>query len=536
MPGSTRDSANHWWGLWQSSVWRWGRWPLLGFLVLRLLFWGLTFPNPDEAYYWLWGQHWDWSYYDHPGLQAWSQGLLTALLGRSQFVLRLPNLLSTILVVLTLHRITSYLYGPQARDRYWLVLLLVAASPLFFLFLALAWHDHWLIAFTLLSSFYFVRFADAYANDRSGATTDLMAAALFLGLAGLCKYTALLVGLSFAATLLSQRSLRHLYFDSRLYLALGLVVLVLFPIGVWNWQHDFLSWRFYGDRTSPAASDSLNWLQPLIFLSLCALILGPIQAWAIARQALLPTTITFPPRRTSVYPWLAWWLFGLSTGGFMALSLVSVALYYWNILAYPLLFPLLTDQFYGPTPAGLGWRWRPLAIAQGLGLFTAIGLICHYNLIPLTAGFTSADGDSAALYGWPQISTLVRDTADRLHHPLLLTTDYRSAGALAYSLHSSEVIALSGRLDQFDFWYRSTAMEGRDGVLLGESWHPICPAHLAMFDHTGPRETLEIRRFGQVLQTYTLVVGYGFHAGPPGFPLKPDYPLRFTTDGETCGS
>ncbi|MFM7219057.1 MAG: ArnT family glycosyltransferase [Nodosilinea sp.] len=531
----TRHTPDQQGGLWQSPVWRWGRWPLLGFLVLRLIFWGLTFPNPDEAYYWLWGQHWDWSYYDHPGFQAWGQGLLTTLLGRSRFVLRLSNLLSTTLVVVTLHRITTYLYGPQARDRVWLALLLVASSPLFFLFLALAWHDHWLIAFALLSSFYFVRFADAYAKDRSGATIDLMAAALFLGLAGLCKYTALLLGLSFAVSLLSQRSLRRLYLDPRLYLALGLVVIVLSPIGVWNWQHEFSSWRFYGDRTSPTASDSLHWLQPLVFLGLCALILGPIQAWAIARQALSPTADLSPLRRTSVYPRLAWWLFGLSTGGFMALSLVSVALYYWNILAYLLLFPLLTDQFYGATQAGVVWRRRPLAIAQGLGLFTAIALICHYNLIPLTAGFTRADGDSAALYGWPQISALVQETADRLHQPLLLTTDYRSAAALAYSLNSPEVIALSGRLDQFDFWYQSPTMEGRDGVLLGESWHPICPAHLAMFDHTEPGKTLEIKRFGQVLQTYTLVLGYGFHAGPAGFPLEPDYPLGYTTDGETCG-
>jgi hypothetical protein len=407
---------------------------------------------------------------------------------------------------------------------------------LFFLFLALGWHDHWLVTFTLLSSFYFVRFADAYAKDGSGRTTDLMAAALFLGLAGLCKYTALLVGLSFAATMLSQRSQRRLYLDPRLYLAVGLVILVLSPIGLWNWQHDFFSWRFYGDRTSPTASDSLHWLQPLVFLGLCALILGPIQVWAIARQALQPAAVTPPPRRPSVYPQLAWWLFGLSTGGFMVLSLVSVALYYWNILAYPLLFPLITDQFYELTRANLIGRRRPLAIAQGLGLFTAIALICHYNLIPLTAGFTRPDGDSAALYGWPQIGALVRKTAAPLHQPLLLTTDYRSAAALAYSLNNPEVIALSGRLDQFDFWYQSTTMEGRDGVLLGESWHPICPAHLAMFDHTEPGKTLEIKRFGQVLQTYTLVLGYGFHAGPAGFPLKPDYPLGFTTDGETCGS
>ncbi len=49
---------------------------LIAFLVLRLVFWFATFPNPDEAYYWLWGQHPGLSYYDHPPLQAWIQGLL----------------------------------------------------------------------------------------------------------------------------------------------------------------------------------------------------------------------------------------------------------------------------------------------------------------------------------------------------------------------------------------------------------------------------------------------------------------------------
>jgi 4-amino-4-deoxy-L-arabinose transferase-like glycosyltransferase len=530
-----RDPANRWWELWQSPVWRWGRWSLLGFLGLRLIFWGMTFPNPDEAYYWLWGQHWDWSYYDHPGFQAWGQGLLTALLGRSRLALRLSNLLSNIILVVTLYRITTYLYGPQARDRFWLVLLLLVASPLFFLFLALAWPDHWLITFSLLSSFYLVRFADTYVLNQRGSTADLMAAAGFLGLAGLCKYTALLLGLSFAVILLSQRSLRRLYLDPRLYLALGLLTLVLSPIALWNWQHDFFSWRFYMDRTSSTASDSVNWLQPLIFLGLCSLILGPIHTWAIARQAVQPASTPVHQRRASIYPKLAWCLFGLSTGGFMALSLVSAALYYWNILAYPLLFPLLSDQFYRPAQAGLDWRRRPVAIAQGLGLFTAMALILHYNLIPITAGFGPADNDTAALYGWSEISSLVRQATANLDRPLLLTTDYRSAAALAYSLNNPEVIALSGRLDQFDFWYQSDEMEGRDGLLLGETWHPICPAHLAMFDHTGAMETLEIRRFGQVLQTYTLILGYGFRAGPREFPLDPAYPLGFTTDGETCG-
>ncbi|MBU1304464.1 MAG: glycosyltransferase family 39 protein [Alphaproteobacteria bacterium] len=63
-------------------------------LALRLAVGLFAEPMGDEAYYWVWGQHPGWSYYDHPPLQAWVQGVTTALLGQSLFALRLPSLLA----------------------------------------------------------------------------------------------------------------------------------------------------------------------------------------------------------------------------------------------------------------------------------------------------------------------------------------------------------------------------------------------------------------------------------------------------------
>jgi hypothetical protein len=326
--------------------------------------------------------------------------------------------------------------------------------------------------------------------------------------------------------------------DRRLYLALALLALVLSPILIWNIQHDFFSFRFYRDRTA-GGGPSLNLLQPIVFLALCGLILGPIQSWSIGRllkkrgQTVLALPLPSSVARVSCYPALALWVFGLSTAAFTALSAVSTALFYWNILAYPLLFPLLSDQFYRPQGQKLV-RVGQMAIAQGLGLFTATALVIYYTVMPLGAFFGAVDPDGAALFGWPQIAQAMETQAATLNDPLLLTTDYRSASALAYSLNNPNVLAISGRLDQFDFWYDAPALDGRDAVLLGETWHPICPLHLAMFDRVEPGETVEVRRFGRVLQTYEIVRGYGFRAGPEGYPLRPDYPLGFTGDGERC--
>jgi hypothetical protein len=523
-----------WRTLFQSPVWRWGRWFLLAFLAVRLWFWGWAFPNPDEAYYWLWGQHPGFSYYDHPPFHAWIQGFFATLLGRSPWVLRLSNLVSNGILAVTFYRIGRYLYGDDGGDRLWLMVLLLASSPLFFLFLAMAWHDHWLVTFAVLSSFDFVRFVDGYRADGQGKSLHLYRSALFLGLAGLSKYNALFVGLGFVATLLSQRSLRRLFLDPRLYLAGGITALTLSPILIWNWQQGFASFQFYGERTSGGGSLTLNLGQMLVFLLLCGLILGPIHTWGLWQlgrrwQRGNPTFV-----QPSLYPVVAGWIFILSTGTFVALSLVSVALYYWNILAYPLLFPLLADRFYpqnGPFP--LRYPHQMIA-AQGLGLFAVAALTAHYTVIPLTALFGPADNDSAALFGWDSIAAAVTTQAEPLDNPLLLTTDYRSAGALAYQFDNPDVLSISGRIDQTDFWYNVERLDGRDAVLLGEDWHPICPAHLAMFERTGSPQTLTVQRLGRPIQTYHLVTGYGFRAQDIGAPLNPAYPLAFTTDGEHC--
>jgi len=510
MPGSQSPEPR--WLLWLS-----GTLGLLG--LLRLGFWLGAFPNPDEAYYWLWGQHWGWSYYDHPPFHAWVQGLFTALLGRSKLVLRLPNLLSTGVVVLTYRSILRYLYGANQPWIGWTLAVVVATSPLYFLFLAMAWNDHWLVTLALLSGYGLVRFLDGYLADDRGPTVYLYGSAVALGLAGLCKYNAALVAVGYGAVLLSQRRLRPLLRDGRLYGAVLLGLGILAPIALWNWQHEFYSLQFYMRRNVEAAGPSLNWWQPLVFVLLCGLILGPVQSWGLVRCARRPAST-----RSATYGAVAWAVFWSSTLPFTLLSLVAVANYYWNILAYGLLLPLVADR--------LTRSRRALAVASGLGVLVATALVGHYTVIPLTALGGSADNDTAALYGWPTVAAAVEAQRATLADPLLLTTDYRSASALAYQLNEPGVMALSGRTDQFDFWFDAPTQRGRDALLLGEQWHPICPAHLALFERTEPPIMIPVRRFGRVLQTYELVRAYGFSAPAP---LAEDYPLNFTTDGETCG-
>jgi len=506
-------------------------WPILTLLLgLRLIFWVGASPNPDEAYYWLWGQHPDWSYFDHPPFHGWVQGAFAAVLGRSHFILRLPNLITTGLLFWLYWVICHQLYEKQGRNAFWLTVLLVLTSPLFFLFLAIAWHDHWLILFGTAASYCLIRFL---AQDDLDAYGWLYGAGVLIGLAGLCKYLALILGIGFLVAIASKSQWRSLFRNGPLYGAIAIALLVMAPVFWWNMQHEFYSFQFYLGRSVQTDSSGIHWFGPVGFLLLSALIFGPVHT-ALTLQA---TQRGDPSRLGATYQRVAWIVFATSTGLLALLSLKAPVLYYWNILAYPLLLPLLAGVFFNPYRLTALRQRRVLKGAIALGILVATLLVVHFTVLPLSAVIAeTGDDDTRMVYGWSPVAEFVkRQAAVFSEVPLLLTTDYRSAAALAYVLNDPSVLAISGRIDQFDFWYDPAALDGRDAVLVGDRWHPICPTHLAMFDRTDPPESIEVRQLGTFIKTYMVVRGYGFQAqGETADPLSPDYPLAFTSDGERC--
>src|SRR5688572_8004653 len=63
--------------------------PLLGLaLVLRLVAMSVVPLIPEEAYYWMYAQHPQLSYFDHPPMVAWAIWLGTAILGDTELGVR----------------------------------------------------------------------------------------------------------------------------------------------------------------------------------------------------------------------------------------------------------------------------------------------------------------------------------------------------------------------------------------------------------------------------------------------------------------
>ncbi|MEO1126449.1 MAG: glycosyltransferase family 39 protein [Cyanobacteria bacterium J06639_16] len=505
-------------------------WLLLAcFGILRLWFWLTAFPNPDEAYYWLWGQHFDWSYYDHPPLLAWIQGSMSAVLGRSRFALRFPNLCTTLLFFYTQYRICRYLYGRQGKAAFWLMVMVVLASPLFFLFLALAWNDHLLISACLIAGYQFVRFLDSYVKDGHGESRRLYGAALALGVAGLAKYNALFIALAFVGVVIRDRRLWPLLRDRRLYGAIAIVLISLLPILIWNITNDYQSFEYYTSRSinSGATGLRIKPFEPIGFWLFSTLLLSPWLVELIVRL-ILNRRQPFPVDRTkTLYGRVAIWTFVLPTVGLSLIALFSTAYYYWNIMAYVMLFPLMpglllngsAESMEGEALGAIApliylrrrrWVWGQ----QIYGVLLISLIVVHTTVLPLSAlvsNEATADPDSRMPFGWVTVAPVVLVQQAQLPRGgFLATTDYRSASALAYQLNEPNVYALSDRRDQFDVWMGQTDLSNQDAVLVYDDWHPLTPALSAQFKRISDPEVVVVERFGITIKNYYVATAYGF--------------------------
>src|ERR1700761_1957146 len=71
---------------------------LAALTLARLAVAALAPITPDESYYWLWTRPLQLSYLDHPGMVAWWIWASTALLGDTTLGIRLPAVLSSLVV------------------------------------------------------------------------------------------------------------------------------------------------------------------------------------------------------------------------------------------------------------------------------------------------------------------------------------------------------------------------------------------------------------------------------------------------------
>ncbi len=407
---------------------------------------------PDEAYYWLWAQHPAFGYYDHPPMVAWWISASTALFGHSALAVRLPFVLSFLVLCGLIYDTARALFGHAVAKR------------------ALLWTN----ACILLSVGTVVATPDPpsvlmwagglWAMARliaSGQGWWWLVFGLFAGLGVEAKYTNFFLGLGLAVwLLLEKRSWRWLTTPWP-YLGGLIAVAAMAPNLMWNMSHGYVTLLKQFGRIE-ASGLTIKYL--IEFLISQPLLLNPL---------------------IFIFVFLSTWAWAKTRSDSRLTLLVALPL---PLLIY-MLIHVFHDRIQGNWPAPV---FPGLVILAAAGAEASSGkwLLRFRNwaapfgiaLSVLGLGYLAA-GDALRLsgaaglsQGWTDTATQIDSTRARAGAAWIATTDYDTEGELSYHLKNVRVIAVTDR-ERYAWPTAETGVADKTALIVVASRHnPVLEA------------------------------------------------------------
>lgn len=228
---------------------------LVGGLLFRAVIAFCFYPTFDEAYYYIYSLHLDWSYFDHPVLVALTTGFGPWLTGdATQFTIRLGALICHTGSLILLYLTGLRLFSAKAAL---LTLAIATICPIFQIgFGILSLPDSPLMLFWSASLYCAVdEFLPQPENKKHSflyqPSYRLAILGILVGLACLSKYHGFVLGFGLIGFCLTSPRHRPAILSPWAWLGLGLFLLTISPTLLWNIQHDWVSFRFQSERAVP---------------------------------------------------------------------------------------------------------------------------------------------------------------------------------------------------------------------------------------------------------------------------------------------
>jgi hypothetical protein len=471
-------------------------------------------PGFDEAYYYLYSRHLDWSYFDHPLLVALTTGVGVWLTGTvSQFTIRLGTLVLYTIALWLLYLTSRHLFSVPAAK---LTLAIATLIPIFLVgFGVLTLPDAPLIFFWTATLYVAAQefFGGQKAEEKDTIhhplspipslppplspytpTSRLALLGLLVGFACLSKYHGVALGVGLLGFCLTSPPHRRVFTSPWILLSLGLFALAIAPILIWNAQHDWVSLRFQSGRAVPDRSYSL--LDLLVTFLAGVAYLFPtfgFPLWWVSGKASLnllgrqrvPTKEVFNDQGSSPTLLILWLSLPLMVGftlmgGYRAILPTWAMPGFWGAT---LLLGARAVVWQERSPGGVRrWLW---VSGLAIGTFLLIALL-HINLgtlqtssrYSLFGGFLSPHTDATVqlidildlrqqLKNSPEFKKAL-DQAD-----FLFTDNIYLAGQVGMAvapLTTKPITCLDSDLRGFAFWSSAQQWVGKDGLLIAAEW------------------------------------------------------------------
>ncbi len=185
---------------------------------------------PDESQYWVWSREFDWGYFSKPPLIAWAIGVSTAILGVSDFAIRLPAPLFHAVTASFIMLTARQLAGPRAG--FWAAIVYLT-MPAVFLSSGIISTDAVMMSFWAAGLFAATRLRD----QSSWPMAVLLGCAIGFGF--LAKYAMIYFVIGTGLAILIDPPARRALVSLKGALAAIIGVLILLPNLLWNASNEF---------------------------------------------------------------------------------------------------------------------------------------------------------------------------------------------------------------------------------------------------------------------------------------------------------
>ena len=483
--------------------------------AMRIVYASALDLRTDEAYYWTWSKESVLSFLDHPPMIAWFVRFGTAVFGDTTLGVRFAGILAMLVTQLLLADIVRRVTHDFRAVVF--AVLMPEAALYYGLLMAKVAPDTALIPFAVAMLWSLVRLAE------SGDGRWWLAAGLFAGLALLSKFTAIMLLPAVAAFMLVPEWRRRWLRSPYPWAAASIAVFVFSPVLIWNYQHDWASFRFQFVRAVADHPMSLRTVGEFFGLQfgLVGFVLLPVVISGVALTAwrgwrdresvaiLLSTAVIVP------FGYFLWKSLTLRVGDTWPMFLWPAGFAAAAINASMLARERFPDWVVKSTTG-----WIRTAIAAGIAFVVAVFLYyvaAPWNLI----GRTDPVGGEA---GYEQLAARVRDQLKRTGATWIATTDYRTYAMLRWHFNGMmPVIQINERGRFQDFadpgmdWVRDHA-----GLYVAREPDNRSPLWNETTAVRTPLETVERSWRGVVMDTYALEKLERFTpqlSPPPGSPF-----------------
>ena len=487
---------------------------IAGLTLMRLIYAGAIELRTDEAYYWTWSKESVLSFLDHPPGIAWFIWFGTAIFGDTNLGVRFAGILAMLATQLLLADIVRRVTHDFRAVVF--AVLMPEAALYYGLLMAKVSPDTAMIPFAIAMLWALVRLHE------SGNARWWLAAGLFAGLAMLSKFTAVFLAPAVLAFALVPDWRRRWLFSPYPWLAALIAVVVFSPVLIWNYQHDWASFRFQFVRAVATHEFSFRTVGEFIGLQLglVGFVLLPVVLSGVALTAwrgyrnrepvaiLLSTAVLVP------FGYFFWKSLTLRVGDT------------WPMFLWPAGFAAVAVNL--TKLSGEGWPdwmvkstfwWARVAVISGIAF--VVGVFFYYVAAPWNLiGRTDPVGGEA---GYEQVVVRARNQLKQIGATWIATSDYRTYAMMRWYFNGRVPVIQINERGRYQ-GFRDPGMDwirGHTGLYVARE-----PDGLPLWDLTTarrePLERVERSWRGVVMDTYALekLTGWTPELSPP-----PDTPM-----------